>query len=80
MTERDPNATSTPEDGLRPLLTYPEAAELLRIDVRTVYAMVRRGDLPAVKLGDRRGSPVRIDRRDLADYIDAARGARSRPR
>ena len=64
------------EQALRPLLTYPEAAELLRIDVRTVYAMVRRGDLPAVKLGTRRGSPVRIDRRDLADFIDTARGRR----
>lgn len=64
------------EEALRPLLTYPEAAELLRIDVRTVYAMVRRGDLPAVKLGTRRGSPVRIDRRDLADFIDTARGRR----
>ncbi len=76
MTDQDP--AFAPEGELRPLLTYPEAAELLRLDVRTVYAMVRRGDLPAEKLGDRRGSPVRIDRRDLADYIDAARGARGR--
>ncbi len=78
MSETDHNATIAGGAELRPLLTYPEAAEVLRIDVRTVYAMVRRGDLPAVKLGTRRGSPVRIDRRDLADYIDAARGARGR--
>lgn len=56
------------------LLTYAEAAECLRVDERTIYNLVRRGELPAAKLGSRRNCAVRIDPRDLAAYIDASKG------
>ncbi len=33
------------------VLTVPEAAALLRISRRHVYELVRRGELPAIRLG-----------------------------
>jgi excisionase family DNA binding protein len=36
----------------QPLLSVREAARLLSISVRTVYALVERGELPAVRIGD----------------------------
>lgn len=77
-----PPITIAPDAGARPaeepprLLTYSEAAERLRVDERTIYNMVRRGELPAAKLGSRRNCAVRIDPRDLAAYIDASKGRR----
>ena len=47
------------------LLTYKQAAELLQISDRSVYALVKFGKLQAVRFG---GS-VRIDRRDLEEFI-----------
>lgn len=35
------------------VLTVKEAAELLRVGERSVYAAVARGDLPAVRIGRR---------------------------
>ena len=32
-------------------LTLPEAAALLRIGERTAYALARKGELPAIKVG-----------------------------
>ncbi len=52
------------------LLTYREAAEILGVVDRTIYNLVRRGVLPAVRFGGN----VRIDPRDLADFIEAAKG------
>ena len=43
------------------LLTAQEAAELLKVKKATVYEMVKRGQIPAVKIGKQ----VRIDREDL---------------
>ena len=34
-------------------LSGPEAAELLRVHVETLYRMIRRGEIPATKLGQR---------------------------
>lgn len=33
------------------LLTAQEVADLLRVSTMTVYRLIRRGDLPAVKVG-----------------------------
>jgi excisionase family DNA binding protein len=38
----------------RPLLTMPEAARALGLNLKTVEKAVKGGDLPAVKLGARR--------------------------
>jgi excisionase family DNA binding protein len=35
------------------VLTVPEAAQLLRVGERSVYAAVHRGELPAVRIGRR---------------------------
>ena len=43
------------------LLTAQEAADLLKVKKATVYEMVKRGDIPAVKIGKQ----VRIAREDL---------------
>lgn len=52
------------------LLTYLEAAKLLGVSDRTVWAMVNRGELPAVRFA---GRTVRIDRRDLEAFIARAK-------
>ena len=43
------------------LLTAQEAADLLKVKKATVYEMVKRGQIPAVKIGKQ----VRIARGDL---------------
>ncbi len=51
------------------LLTYRQAAEILGVVDRTVYNLVRRGALPAVRFG----RTVRIDPRDLQAFIEEAK-------
>lgn len=53
------------------LLTVPEAASLLRIGRNTCYELIRRGDLPAVRLGER---IIRIPRFALEGWIARAAG------
>ena len=48
-------------------LTLPDVAEILNTSVAQVYAMVRRGDLPAIKIGGR--GQWRVSEPDLEDYI-----------
>lgn len=54
------------------LLIYDDVAELLRVSERTVRSMVRRGDLPCVRIG--RGS-VRFDPADIRAFIEKRRQA-----
>lgn len=61
----DPSRSAT----LQALLTYKAAAELLGVSSATIYNLVRRGDLRAVKLGASPNSAVRIDPADLAAYL-----------
>ena len=56
----------TPVSSAVMLLTYREAARLLQVSDRTVWTLVDRGDLPAVRFG----RTVRIDRRDLEAFIE----------
>jgi excisionase family DNA binding protein len=53
------------------MLTLDQVAEELQVNRAGVYAMVRRGELPALKLGGR--GMWRVDRRDLEAFIDQAR-------
>jgi excisionase family DNA binding protein len=48
-------------------LTLADVAELLSTSVAQVYAMVRRGDLPAIKIGGR--GQWRVSEDDLEDFI-----------
>ncbi len=49
-----------------PLLTAADVADELRVSTMTVYRLVRRGDLPAVRVGRN----YRIRRRDLTAYLE----------
>ena len=54
-------------------LTLPDVAEILSTSVAQVYAMVRRGDLPAIKIGGR--GQWRVSEDDLSDHIEQLRAA-----
>lgn len=47
------------------LLTVGEACELLKLAERTVRQWMASGRLPYVRLGDGKGAPVRIRKKDL---------------
>ena len=48
-------------------LQLADVAEILSTSVAQVYAMVRRGELPAIKIGGR--GQWRVSEDDLEDYI-----------
>jgi excisionase family DNA binding protein len=56
-----------PMADLPRFLTLADVAEILNTSVAQVYAMVRRGDLPAIKIGGR--GQWRVERDQLEDYI-----------
>jgi excisionase family DNA binding protein len=49
------------------LLTAAEVAEQLRVSTMTVYRLIRRGELPAVRVGRN----YRVRERDLVAFLDA---------
>lgn len=53
--------------GTPRFLTLPDVAEVLNTSVAQVYALVRRGELPAIKLGGR--GQWRVEAAQLEDYI-----------
>lgn len=57
------------------LLTAQEAAELLKVKKATVYEMVKRGDIPAVKIGKQ----VRIAREVLEEKLRPGAGRQETP-
>lgn len=50
--------------------TLGEVAEILHISVKQVYALVRRGELPAIKIGGR--GQWRVEHAELENYIGNA--------
>lgn len=44
----------TSTDAADAILTAREAAEALRVPLRTMYDLIERGEVPAIKLGRRR--------------------------
>lgn len=59
------------------VFTVEETAELLKVDIRTVYNWIREGKLFAIKLG---GTTWRIKERDLHYFIlQAAEEGRAKP-
>jgi excisionase family DNA binding protein len=48
-------------------LTLPDVAELLNISAAQTYALVRSGDLPAIKVGGR--GQWRVETSELEGYI-----------
>ncbi|HYH35609.1 MAG TPA: helix-turn-helix domain-containing protein [Nocardioides sp.] len=49
-------------------LTLADVAEVLNTSSAQVYALVRRGELPAIKIGGR--GQWRVEASQLEDYID----------
>ena len=72
--ERRRSDDARPGRTLRAVLTVDEAAELLRVDRKTVYESIRRGELPGVV---RLGRSIRIGRGALLEFL-AGKGRVSR--
>lgn len=81
--------TPTTLDRLPEVLTVEEVARYLRVSERTVYEMVRRGRMRALRVGGRgRGGAVRVTREALLRFLagpapnpePAATRGRGRPR
>jgi excisionase family DNA binding protein len=53
------------------LLTQDGAAKALAVSPRTVFNLIAKGELRAVRIG----RAVRIDTRDLLAFIDRTKGA-----
>jgi excisionase family DNA binding protein len=58
--------TKTPDAGVKGWLTVPEAAEELRIPRTRCYELIQRGELPAVRIGER---SIRVNRRELERFL-----------
>ena len=58
-----------PEPAIeRRFLTLEDVAKYLNVSVPQAYALVRSGELPAIKVGGR--GVWRVDRKRLEDYIE----------
>jgi len=58
--------TKTPNASERTWITVPEAAEELHIPRTRCYELIQRGELPAVRLGER---SIRLNRRELERFL-----------
>jgi excisionase family DNA binding protein len=64
---RDIRATVASGEGDRPqLLTIPESAAALRVSRSFLYEMIQAGEFRPVRLG----RLVRLDARDIAEWIE----------
>jgi excisionase family DNA binding protein len=52
--------------GNREWMTVPEAAELLGLPRTRTYELIQRGELPAVRIGER---SIRMNRRELERFL-----------
>lgn len=60
-----PNVTAS-ADVLSPLLSINEVAALLGISRKTLYALIRRGELVPIRVGER----ARFDPADVRVYLE----------
>jgi excisionase family DNA binding protein len=58
--------TKTPSIGGRTWLTVPEAAEELHIPRTRCYELIQRGEIPAVRIGER---SIRVNHRELEKFL-----------
>ena len=56
------------DDEIGRFLTIADAAEILAVDVATVDALIRSGELPAIRVGS--SGPWRIERAQLEVWIE----------
>lgn len=59
----------SPTDIQSPFLTIDEVALITRQSRRTVERHVASGQIPSVKLGSGKRSPIRVHERDLVAWI-----------
>ena len=57
-----------PGDAIGRFLTVADAAEVLAVDVESVHELIRSGELPAIRVGER--GPWRIERTQLEVWIE----------
>jgi excisionase family DNA binding protein len=55
-----------PDVGAKSWLTVPEVAEELRIPRSRCYELIQRGELPAVRIGER---SIRVNRAELVRFL-----------
>jgi excisionase family DNA binding protein len=60
-------ASDTPSAGLGRFLTLADVAEVLNVSASQAYALVRSGELPAIKVGG--NGHWRVERTVLESYI-----------
>ena len=58
-----------PDEARGRFLTVAETAEVLRVSATQAYALVRSGELPAIRIGAARH--WRVERTELETYIEA---------
>ena len=58
--------TETASASIMAWLTVPEAAEELRIPRTRCYELIQRGELPAVRIGER---SIRVNRAELERFL-----------
>ena len=58
--------TKTPNTSERTWITVPEAAEELHIPRTRCYELIQRGELPAVRIGER---SIRVNRAELERFL-----------
>lgn len=58
--------TETPSISERTWLTVREAAEVLRLPRTRCYALIQRGELPAVRIGER---SIRVNAAELTRFL-----------
>ena len=58
--------TKTADVGEKSWLTVPEAAEELQIPRTRCYELIARGELPAVRIGER---SIRVNRLELEKFL-----------
>ena len=64
--ETQPPETRTHEEPGKSWLTVPEAANELRIRRSRCYDLIQRGELPAVRIGER---SIRVNRGELQRFL-----------
>jgi excisionase family DNA binding protein len=71
------SVSTTPATGNVPrVLTVDEVAKRLRLNRRTVIGMVKRGELPAIRLG----KVFRFDAQKIADLFETSSADRAAQR
>lgn len=66
METKTPNASERTNASGRSWITVPEAAEELHIPRTRCYELIQRGELPAVRIGER---SIRVNRRELERFL-----------